>query len=214
VGQYSDGVTTTRANQVAARRAELLEAAQRVVLTRGLANTRVADVAKATSVSGGLIHYHFATKEILLTEMIRSAAESDIERARRIASGRGSALERLDKLLRHWIPAGGDDEHWTLWIDAWGTGLREPAVAQISDELDGVWVDVLESILRDGQQSGEFGGGDPADIAVRLGALLDGLGVRYTLGRNMSRRQLLDHARTAAALELGIDQSTLIDGGR
>jgi AcrR family transcriptional regulator len=200
-------VTTTRADQVAARRAELLDAAQRVVLERGLANTRVADVAQATNVSGGLIHYHFATKDILLTEMMRTAAEADISRARRIAAGKGSALERLDKLLRHWIPAAGEDENWLLWIDAWGAGLREPAVAGISAELDAAWVAVLQSILRDGQASGEFSGADPADIAVRIGALLDGLGVRYTLGRNMSRRQLLEHARTAAALELGIDRS-------
>lgn len=195
-------MTTSRADQVAARRAELLEAAQRVVLDRGLANTRVADVAAATKVSGGLIHYHFATKDVLLTEMLRSVAEADIENGRRIATGKGTALERLDKLLRHWIPAPGEDETWLLWIDAWSAGLREPAIAAISHELDTAWVSLLETIIRDGQEAGEFGGAEPADIAIRIGSLLDGLGVRHTLRRGMTRRHMLEHARVAATLEL------------
>ena len=206
--------TTSRADQVAARRVELLEAAHRVVLERGLANTRVADVAKATDVSGGLIHYHFATKDVLLTEMMRTAAAADIKRAQQIAAGRGSAVERLDKVLRHYMPAPGDDQSWLLWIDAWGAGLRDPALAAISEELDAAWVDVLESVVRDGQASGEFRCDDPEAVAVRLAALLDGLGVRYTLSRSMSRKQLLHHARVAATLELGLPPDALAHAAR
>ena len=89
------------------RRAELLDAAYQVVLDRGLANIRIADVAQATNVSGGLIHYHFATKDVLLTEMMRSAAEQDIARVRAIAAGRGTALERLDRVMRQYVPELG-----------------------------------------------------------------------------------------------------------
>ncbi|MFZ0324322.1 MAG: TetR family transcriptional regulator C-terminal domain-containing protein [Actinomycetes bacterium] len=204
----------TRADQVAARRAELLEAAHRVVLERGLANTRVADVAQATDVSGGLIHYHFATKDILLTEMMRAAAAADIKRARQIASGRGTALERLDKVLRHYMPATGDDQSWLLWIDGWGAALRNPAIAAISEELDTAWVDVVESVIRDGQASGEFTCDDPAAAAIRLAALLDGLGVRYTLARSVSRKQLLEHARKAAILELGLARDAFANSAK
>ena len=81
------------------RRAEILAAARRVVLERGLANTRVADIAKATDVSGGLIHYHFATKDILLTEMMRAASTDDIRKLHDIADSSGAAVARLDALL-------------------------------------------------------------------------------------------------------------------
>jgi len=178
---------------VAARRAELLDATRKVALARGLANTRVADVAAETRVSGGLIHYHFASKEALLTEMVRWAAGADIELAQQIVSGEGGAVARLDSLLQYWLPEEGGDENWTLWIDAWGAGLRDPGLAAISAELDAVWIGVMEAIVRDGQRSGEFGGGDPHGVAIRLGALLD-----------------LEHARIAAARELGIDPATLL----
>ena len=91
---------TTRQAQVEQRRAELLEAARQVVLERGLSNTRVADVAAATHVSGGLIHYHFATKDVLLTEMLRTEAERDIAKARRMATGSGDAYLAASRLGR------------------------------------------------------------------------------------------------------------------
>jgi AcrR family transcriptional regulator len=81
-----------RANHADQRRAELLEATRKVVLERGMASTRVADVAKATNVSGGLIHYHFATKDDLMAEMLR--VSSDVERGQleAIVTGPGTAL--------------------------------------------------------------------------------------------------------------------------
>jgi len=202
----SDPVRTqSRAQQVQVRRAELLEAAERVVLERGLADTRVADVAAASGVSGGLIHYHFASKDQLLTEMLRTAAERDIARARRLASGPGSAASRLDKVMREFVPTARD-ESWILWIDAWGAGLRDPALRAISEELDDAWVAVLEQVIRDGAESGEFDCPDPSASAWRLAALLDGLGLRITLQRgSMSRRQMLEHARVLAAHEVGVD---------
>ena len=69
------------------RRAEILEVTCQVVIERGFAATRVADVANKLGVSTGLIHYHFASKDQLITEMLRSAAERDITKARRLAAG-------------------------------------------------------------------------------------------------------------------------------
>lgn len=195
----------SRSRQVQARRAELLEAAERVVLERGLAETRIADVAAESGVSGGLVHYHFTSKDQLLTEMLRSAAERDIARARRLATGPGPAAGRLDKVMREFVP-GPRDQSWVLWIDAWGSALRDTALRAITEELDDAWVEVLEQVIRDGARSGEFDCADPAASAWRLAALLDGLGLRITLQRgSMSRRQMTEHARVAASLELGVD---------
>lgn len=200
-------VTGSRVRQVQARRAELLEATERVVLERGFAETRIADVAAASGVSGGLIHYHFTSKDQLLTEMLRTAAERDIVRARRLAAGPGTAAARLDQVMREFVPTP-KDQSWVLWIDAWGNSLRDSAMRAISEELDDAWVEVLEQVIRGGADSGEFACSDPSGVAWRLAALLDGLGLRITLQRgSMTQRQMIQHARIVAALELGIDLS-------
>ncbi len=201
---------TTRQAQVEQRRAELLEAARSVVLERGLSNTRVADVAAATQVSGGLIHYHFATKDVLLTEMLRHEAERDIAKARRLATGGGSVLKRLDRVMREFVPGSRNDQTWVLWIDAWAAGLRDEALRDISEELDAAWNEMLLTVITDGVASGEFTTEDPRATADRLSALLDGLGVRVTLQRpGITRKHMIEHARVVAELELGLEPGSL-----
>ncbi|MFB9892375.1 TetR/AcrR family transcriptional regulator [Planobispora takensis] len=202
------GARGSRADQADQRRAELLEAARKVVLERGLASTRVADIAKATNVSGGLIHYHFATKDDLITEMLRSTSEAEIQRLREIADGPESAVERLDHILRVCIPASRDDQGWILWLDAWAVGMREEHVRTILLQFEGAWIDVLRDVIAHGVALGEFVCDDPQGAAERLDGMLDGLAIRYTLDAgNMSRARLLEHARVAAAREVGLERS-------
>lgn len=186
------------------RRAEILEATREVVLRLGFGGTRVKDVADELGVSNGLIHYHFASKDELLAETLRFAADDDIQRLERtVAAGRG-ARDRFDKLLREYMPGPGDVS-WVLWIDAWGEALRNPTLKQISEELDQAWVALLERIIREGIDEGAFRCEDPHAAAWRIAALMDGLGLQVVLHRStMSRAQMLEHARTVAAQQLGL----------
>ncbi|GII92305.1 TetR/AcrR family transcriptional regulator [Sinosporangium siamense] len=200
---------SSRADQADQRRAELLDAARRVVLERGLASTRVADIAKATNVSGGLIHYHFATKDELITAMLRATLDHESGLLAELTEGPGSAVERLDRVLKFYIPESRSDQSWILWIDAWTSAVREPAVREIVLELEAAWTAALERVLRHGVTVGEFVCDDPAGAAERLDAMLDGLIVRYTLQPpGLSRARLLEHARVAAAREAGLDPAS------
>lgn len=196
---------TKRTEQLVARRAALLEAAERVALERGLAAARVADVAAATDVSPGLVHYHFSSKDDLFVEMLRAAADRELTSVHRIADGPGSALSKLDRVLREFVPTRSDDQSWVLWIDAWAAALRDEALRKIITELDNAWIDVVEQVLRDGAASGEFRCPDPSGSALRLSALIDGLGIRMSLQDRQSRRAALQHARLTAAREIGVD---------
>ncbi|MEU5864118.1 TetR family transcriptional regulator C-terminal domain-containing protein [Nonomuraea sp. NPDC047529] len=201
--------STTRADQADQRRAELLEATRKVVLERGLAHTRIADIAKSINVSGGLIHYHFATKDELITAMLRATLDIESARLKELADGPGTAVERLDRVLRYYIPESRSDQSWLLWIDAWNTALREPAVNAIMLELETAWLDALAQVLSAGTDAGEFACADPAGAAERIDAMLDGLIIRYTLHPNvLDRARLLAHARTAAAREAGIAEES------
>ncbi|MGW4425261.1 TetR/AcrR family transcriptional regulator [Streptosporangium sp. NPDC004631] len=202
----SGGARGSRADQADHRRAELLEATRRVVLERGLASTRVADIARATNVSGGLIHYHFATKDDLITAMLRSTSGAEVQRLKEIVTDPGTAVERLDRVLRFYIPASRSDQSWILWLDAWAVGVREAHVRAILLELEGAWIETLAEVITEGVTAGEFVCDDPEGAAERIDGMLDGLVVRYTLhAGNMSRGRLLHHARVAAAREVGLD---------
>lgn len=179
-----------------------------MVLERGISSTRVADIAKATNVSGGLIHYHFATKDELITAMLRTAIDTEVTRLKELVRGPGSAVERLDRVLRYYIPRSRTDQSWILWIDAFAAGLRETVVQGILLELETAWIGTVEQVIRAGADTGEFTCDDPYGAAERLDGMLDGLIIRYTLHPSvLSRRRLLEHARIAAARETGLDRS-------
>jgi AcrR family transcriptional regulator len=204
----SEPGANSRAAHADRRRGELLDAARQVVLERGMASTRIADIAQATNVSGGLVHYHFATKDELMAEMLRATSEVEQQQLSQIVDARATALERLDRVLRYYIPRTRTDQSWILWIEAWSAGLRAPAMQAILLELEHAWLQALERVIRDGVAGGEFICPDPAASAERLDALLDGLMVRSTVHPGtISRRRLLEHVRTAAAREVGLQRT-------
>ncbi|GAA4068169.1 TetR/AcrR family transcriptional regulator [Nonomuraea soli] len=204
----------SRADQADNRRAELLEATRRIVLERGLANTRVADIAKAVNVSGGLIHYHFATKDELITAMLRATLDIENAALDEVVNAPTAAVARLDRVLHYYIPESRSDQSWLLWLDVWNTALREPAVREIASQVEQTWLYALERVIRDGVAAEEFVCPDPAGAAERIDAMLDGLVIRYTLHPNvLSQERLLEHARMAAAREVGVDPEALSQAG-
>ena len=186
------------------RRVEILEATRSVVLEKGFGGTRIKDVADALGVSTGLVHYHFESKDELLAETMRYAADADIRRLEKTVAAGSDPVERLDRVLREYLP-GPRDQSWTLWIDAWGEALRSPTLKEISEELDAAWVALLERVIRDGVTARRFRTNDPAGVAWRLAALMDGLGLQVVLHKGtMSRARMLEHTRAVAAAELGL----------
>ncbi|MDH2424078.1 TetR/AcrR family transcriptional regulator [Sphaerisporangium sp. TRM90804] len=210
----AEGARGSRADQADQRRAELLDAARRVVLERGISSTRVADIAKATNVSGGLIHYHFATKDDLITAMLRVTIDDEVTRLGELVRGSGPAVERLDRVLRYYIPRSRTDQSWILWIDAFAAGLREAVVQKILLELETAWIGAVEQAIQAGVDTGEFTCDDPRGAAERLDGMLDGLIIRYTLHPLvLSRARLLEHARVAASHEVGLPRSAFPAAG-
>jgi AcrR family transcriptional regulator len=194
------------------RREEILKATCREVIARGFGNTRVKDVADALGISTGLVFYHFASKDRLLSEAFGYAAQADLEQLAAIVEGKDTALERLDRIFRLYSP-GRSSEAWALWIDAWAQALRSPELQRVSRALDLQWKETVARVIGESVAAGECSCPDPGATAWRLTALLDGLAVQVTVHHGvLSRRQLLEWVRTAAAAELGLDSGSARGG--
>src|ERR1043166_7714001 len=87
-----------------ARPAQILDAALEVFAERGLAASRLDDIARRAGVSKGTIYSYFPNKEALFREVIRSTVVSQIESGERdFESATTSATESLERhMRRHW----------------------------------------------------------------------------------------------------------------
>jgi len=162
------------------RRPAILAAAAEVIRERGLEQTRVADVADRAGTSAPSVLYWFASKGELLSEALTTAEERFYAELSAELAALPGARERLVRVIESWTGEGDYDA--ALWIELWARSLRDPELAATRAALDRRWRETLAEIVREGQATGEFGPGDPNDLALLLCALMDGLMVQITLG--------------------------------
>jgi AcrR family transcriptional regulator len=192
------------------RRPAILKAAAEVIAERGVIGTRIADVAERAGTSAPGVLYWFATKDELLTEALsfsddRFYAELD----GRLAELDG-ARARLARLIELW-PSEGDQET-VLWMELWVRALRDPAVNATRAALDARWRAAIADVVRDGQETGEFGEGDPEAFALTLGALMDGFAIQLALrDPAVTPARVREHCLALVDERLGLEGVT--DGG-
>lgn len=184
------------------RREEILETTCRVVIERGFAGTRVADVAQRLGVSNSLIHYHFDSKESLLAEAFSHYARKSLQECEEYVAEAPTATDQLARAIEDFVPEGSADLEWMLWIDAWGEALRNPLMRRISQELDERSNALIEGILRKGNADGDFSCRDPRASAMRLMGLIDGLAVQFAAHDGvLTRNDLIDAVTSVARQE-------------
>ena len=165
------------------RHAEILEAAARVITDRGLADTRISDIADRCGVSPGLILYYFESKDRLLVEALTSANDQFYLRLSREMRRMDSARDQLQRLIELSVPGLLPEyerlDEWALWIEIWVRALRDQKLAQEREVLDRRWRQSIADIIRHGRSTGEFPDGEDAEqLGLELGAMIDGLAVQ------------------------------------
>jgi AcrR family transcriptional regulator len=165
------------------RREQMLQAALEVIVERGYADTRIADVAERAGASPALVIYYFKTKDQLLTEAIRYSEDSWYEAGTQRMAAIGTAAGRLEELIAMTcLPEDDIDPNlWLLWLDLWAQSTRNPGVAAVRQKFDERWREMIRSLVQAGQDAGEFAAVGAERFAVTLSALLDGFAVPIAL---------------------------------
>jgi AcrR family transcriptional regulator len=199
-------VTAARASHArpADRREQLLAAAQRVIRRDGFARATVAEITREANASLGLLHYHFGSRDDLVARAFEAHADAELRELEAIAHGPGPAPVRLAAYLA--ASDWDDAESWRMWVDAWGDAVRVPALCRTLERFGEGWSGALADVLRDGAEAGDWACPDPGDLAARLVAVIDGVGLKATVHPDaVSAGRAAAWARRVVELELGID---------
>jgi AcrR family transcriptional regulator len=186
------------------RREAVLQAALDVIVDRGLANTRMSDIAERVGMSAGNILYYFESKDDLLMELLRWSDDLLLRQAVEEFEQLPSYTKRLRRLTELASPSGPSDPSWIVWLEVWSLSPHDERIGQGHADLDRRWVEFLTELVRSGQEAGEFSAEtDPADFAVRYGAMMDGLAIKVVAGIDgMDVERLLAMCNAMAAEEL------------
>ncbi len=191
------------------RREQMLRAALDVIMERGYADTRIADVAEHAGTSPALVIYYFKTRDQLLTEAIGYAEDAwyatGVQRLAAIPAAAGQLTELIAMTClpdTDPLPRG----EWLLWLDLWALSPRNPGVAAVRRKFDERWREAIRTIVLAGQEAGEFSPVDADEFAITLSALLDGMAVQIALDDpDVQPPRAYDLAMRYAAGQLGFD---------
>lgn len=188
------------------RREGVLQAALDVIVERGLANTRMSDIAEQAGMSPGHILYYFESKDDLLLELLRWSEDLLLRRAAEECERLPSYGDRFLRLTELAAPTGPSDPGWILWLEVWSLSPHDERIGQGHAQLDRRWVKSLADLVRSGQDAGEFSREiDARDFAVRYGAMMDGLAIKVVAGIDgMTAKRLMDTCIEMAVRELGL----------
>src|SRR2546430_14953939 len=119
------------------RREQMLRAALDVLLERGYADTRIADVAERPGTSPALVIYYFKTRDQLLIEAIRYSEDSwyaeNLRRMEAIPTAAGRLAEMIAMIC---LPENPEPRlYWVMWLGLWGFLPPEPGVAAVRQKF-------------------------------------------------------------------------------
>ncbi len=164
------------------RRREILDAAVAVVVERGFAAARVADVAALAGTSTGTVHYYFPTKADLLDAALDHASDRAHDRHRAALDSVSDPHQQLLALIELQSPEGAVADEWAIWLEFWNEARRRPDWQDRNRSIYQRWVGWIAQIVRDGVARGQFRDDIDADeFARRFAGLLDGLAIQCLL---------------------------------
>ncbi|TDD28668.1 TetR/AcrR family transcriptional regulator [Actinomadura sp. KC06] len=178
------------------RRADLVAAARRAVIGRGMLDLRLRDVAAEAEMSPGSVLYYFPTLTDLLREVQREAVERFCAAREDAVRDEPDPRRRLIAMIRSGLPSGPDDDLCVLLYELGAVARRDPSYAAEHIRLYERQVGIYAGILEAGAATGAFTlTRDAGAIARNLVALEDGYGLHMTMAV-----PTLDAARAASLL--------------
>jgi AcrR family transcriptional regulator len=163
------------------RREQILSAALRLFATRGLAATKITDIAAAAEMSQGLLYHYYRSKEDIFVELIRTAFErmntAALELEKLPLPPREKIRLAIETLLR-----GLDDNedtglyHLLIAMATASEAIPEEAKAIIQNE-NLVPYEVIVRIIAEGQKDGSLKAYDAGDLALVFWTSMKGLAI-------------------------------------
>lgn len=189
------------------RRAEIADAALRVIATRGIAALSTATLAAEVGLTTGALFRHFPSREAILDEVGRRVEEllratlpppelPPAERLERFLDARTSVATKHTGLLR------------LMQSEQFALALPKATAARLRNAV-GVTRALVTETIQAGQATGEFRGDEPADaLAVIVLGALQMLAFSASLG--LAERE--ETARVRAALRTLLSPSAAAAG--
>ncbi len=163
------------------RKEQILTHALRLFATKGLAATKISDIASASGMSQGLIYHYYRSKEDIFVEIISGAFEkinaASLELERLPLSPREKIRLALETLLQGLASYEDTGLYYLLIAVATASEAIPIEAKKIISEKNALPYEVITRIIREGQKDGSLKNYDAEALALVFWTSIKGLAI-------------------------------------
>lgn len=165
-------------------RPRILDSAAELIARQGFDAVRISDIAAVCGVSTGTVHYHFPTRDDVLTAALKHCAERMFLRVEReLAELSGDPSAQLRHLIDSQVPLNPlVRDEWSVWVQFWTHAILFPELRPAHNDLYRRWRELVHAAVSDAARAGIVDSTDPRMTAVRFTSLVDGTALRLLTG--------------------------------
>lgn len=162
------------------RKEQILEAAIEVFARSGFHGARMDDIAKQAGLSKGALYWYFDGKDAIIQGIMDRMFAREFEQ---MGAFIDADIPAKDKLERYLELALDDIAHFEslmpIMYEFWAMLLRKKRVKEVLGSYYQSFFDIAIPIIQQGIDNGEFREVNAEDVAVTIGAFIEGMFVLW-----------------------------------
>lgn len=157
----------------------ILENSFKVFIKRGLAGTRISDIAKLAGFSQGFVYNHFKSKDDIFTEITRLASMGSLRIIKTVFVMERSPYQKIKLLAKALTkPNSLAQMHMKLiLLHTVSTDIIPLEAKEIQAETAKAQIVQIAEMIKYGQEIGEIRDGDPIEIAIEYFSVIQGIAI-------------------------------------
>lgn len=139
------GRTVTQTRKVYDRM-DWLRAAKTMLVNSGIDGVKVDLIARKMRITRGSFYWHFKSRQDLLDELLADWRQRNMDGVSGLIERSESGSPSFVDCIRFWISQEDDVFTFDMAMRVWGR--QSPSVAQVINEVDDAWINLLTSMFR------------------------------------------------------------------
>ncbi len=184
------------------RKNQILDAATKVFVRQGFQHARMDDIVEESGLSKGTLYWYFKSKEDIINAILHRLFTGDIEHLESLLQAGGTASERLMQLtgdrvrglqrMSSLVP---------IIFEFYAVAVHQQWVKQFINEYFQHFRTLLEELIQQGIDSGEFHQVNARNTAISFASLYDGLTLHWMIDPQSVQWEVLSENAVPLLLE-------------
>ena len=164
------------------RRNQILDAATKVFVRQGFQHARMDDIVEESGLSKGTLYWYFKSKEDIINAILRRLFAGDLEHLEDLIQAGGTASERLIQLTNYRVIGMKRMSNLVpIIFEFYAVAVHQQWVKQFINEYFEHFRALLEELIQQGIDNGEFRHVNTRNTAISIASLYEGLTLHWMM---------------------------------